>query len=72
MEFTAWRYRYHWHGNNLLIRHHASFRLIRQIATGGNIVANGKDRNFVECRVRGVVERDEGLLQMSTMTTSKT
>jgi hypothetical protein len=58
MEFNAWRFRHCWNGNNLLIRHHAYFKLIRQIATGGNIVAKGKYPNFVECRVRGV-ERDE-------------
>jgi hypothetical protein len=59
MVFNAWQFRHRWNGNNLLIRHHVYFRLIRQIATGGNIIAKGKYPNFVECRVRGV--EHEGL-----------
>jgi hypothetical protein len=58
MEFTAWRYRHCWQGNNLLIRHHCYFRLVRQIAAGGNIVTKGNNVNFVECRV-GEVGGDE-------------
>jgi hypothetical protein len=60
MEFNAWKFRHCWNGNNLLIRHHAYFRLIRQIATGGNIVAKGDYPNFVECRVP-LVDSDDGI-----------
>lgn len=50
MQFTAWRYRHFWNGNNVLIGTHVFYRLIRQVATGGNIVTKGKFINFVECR----------------------
>jgi len=48
--FDAYKFRHWWAGNNLVLRHHAFFRNIREVPTSSNVIRKGKTINYINAK----------------------